>query len=228
MLCWSRSNDVESPGALSLPSTAALLQAMLRVSPHESKQRVAAAAACGQRTSLTGETLPPLRPLVAEAQATGTLSIEQARVIDTVLHDLPSAIAVEDVTMAEQSLVEAAHSLRPYQLGQLGQRILAYLDPDGVLAGDAEQQRRRRLALVPRSDGTYAISGELTSTCGAQLQAVLSAHAAPQPAEDGTPDSRSHSQRMHDALEDLGRIRASTRRASILRCRPPAHHHHDS
>src|ERR1700712_5339032 len=45
-------------GRLSVPSTAALLQAMLQVSPRESKQRVAAAAACGPRTSLTGEALP--------------------------------------------------------------------------------------------------------------------------------------------------------------------------
>lgn len=190
-------------GRLSLPSTAALLQAMLQVSPHESKQRVTAAEVCGPRTSITGEQLTPLRPLIAQAQAAGALSVEQARVIGKVLHALPSTVAVADVTTAEQSLVDAAQSLRPYQLGQLGQRILAYLDPDGVLATDAEQQRRRRLALIPRSDGTYAISGELTSSCGAQLQAVLSAHAAPQPAEDGALDSRSYSQRMHDALEHL-------------------------
>lgn len=151
----------------------------------------------------TGEPLTPLRPLIAQAQAAGVLSVEQARVIGKVLHDLPSTVPIEDATTTEQSLVDAAQSLRPYQLGQLGQRILAYLDPDGVLASDAEQQRRRRLALIPRSDGTYAISGELTSSCGVQLQAVLSAHAAPQPAEDGAPDSRSNSQRMHDALEHL-------------------------
>ncbi len=188
---------------LSLSSTAALLQTMLNVSPHESKLRLAATAGCGPRLSPTGEVLAPLRPLVAQAQASGRLSVEQARVIDKVLHDLPSSVAIEDVAMAEQSLVRAAQSLRPYQLGQLGQRIIAYLDPDGVLASDAEQQRRRGLALVARSDGTYAISGELTATCGAQLQALLSARDAPQPAESATMDPRSHGQRMHDALEDL-------------------------
>jgi hypothetical protein len=188
---------------LSMPSTAAVLQAMLRVSPPEAKRRVQDAARFAHRLTATGEAQAPVRPLVAQAQAVGDMSIEQARTIAKVLERIPITVTVEDVTDAEQALVQAADTLRPYQLGQLGERILAWLDPDGTLASDAEQQRRRRLTLAPRSDGTYAMSGELTAACGATLTALLSAHAAPQPATDGTPDPRSHGQRMHDALELL-------------------------
>lgn len=186
---------------LSMPSMATVLQAMLLVSPHEARRRVKDAALFASRLSVTGQPLAPVHPLVAEAQGAGMVSVEQARVIAKMLDRMPAVVAVEDVTDAERAMVQAAQALRPYQLGQLGERILAWLDPDGLMASEAEQRRRRRLVLVPRSDGTYAISGELTATCGATLTALLDAHAAPEPTADGTPDPRSHGQRMHDALE---------------------------
>ncbi len=202
---------------LSMPSTAAVLQAMLRLSPHEAKKRVQDAAMFASQLSTTGEMLAPMRPLVAQAQAAGAVSLEQARTIAKVLDRLPATVAVEDTSDAERALVEAAGTLRPYQLGQLGERILAWLDPDGILASDAEQQRRRRLVLVPRSDGSYAISGELTATCGATLTALLSAHGAPQPAADGTPDLRSHGQRITTPWNW-----SRDSRFAATNCRPPA------
>ncbi|MEO6702753.1 MAG: DUF222 domain-containing protein [Jatrophihabitantaceae bacterium] len=188
---------------LSLTNTAALLQQVLLASPHEAKRRVNAAEAGGPRHSITGETLAPRWPLVAEAQAEGSLSVEQARAIVTSLQRIPLTVAPAEIDTAELSLVQAAESLRPHQLGQLGERILAYLDPDGMLASEAEQQRLRSLALIRNSDGTYELHGHLTGLCGALLEALLNAKAAPRPAEDGTPDQRSHTQRMHDALEEF-------------------------
>jgi hypothetical protein len=190
-------------GRLAMPSVKALLQVMLLLSPAEAGRRVAAAAACGPRLTLTGQSEPPLCPLVAAGQAAGSVSVEQARVIVRVLHELPSTLAAQDVEAAEQSLVEAATTLRPLQLGQLGQRIHAYLQPDGALDRDAEQQRLRTLALIPEIDGSYTLRGRLTGTCGALLQAWLSPHAAPSPAEGAVPDVRTYGQRMHDALQDL-------------------------
>jgi hypothetical protein len=52
-----------------MPSTSALLQGMLRLSPHEAKRRVDTARVCGPRQALTGELLEPLLPAVAAAQA---------------------------------------------------------------------------------------------------------------------------------------------------------------
>src|ERR1700712_794342 len=64
---------------LSMPSTAAMLQAMLLISPHEAKRRMQDAAIFASRVSVAGQVLPPERPLVARAQAAGVLTLEQAR-----------------------------------------------------------------------------------------------------------------------------------------------------
>lgn len=190
-------------GRLVMPSTSAVLQGLLRLSPHESKQRVRAARACGPRTSLTGEALPALLPQLAAAQAAGQVSPEHGRVIEAALSQLPATVSAEDHALAEKHLVQAAATLRHREVGLLGQRILAHLHPDGVLADDAEQQRHRGFALHPEADGSYRAAGRLTPACGAQLLAWLTPRSAPQPSDDTGPDPRSHGQRMHDALEQL-------------------------
>ncbi|HJQ02976.1 MAG TPA: DUF222 domain-containing protein [Jatrophihabitans sp.] len=206
-------------GSLSATSLAAMLQAMLRLSPHAAARRVAAARDLGPRVTLTGEQLPPILPAVADAVTEGALSDEQAREIARVLEQLPSTVPVEQVTQAERQLVTAASQLAPRQLGQLGQRILAHLDPDGVLGTDAEHQRRRSFALIPQTDGSYQARGQLTPSCGAALIAALTPRSAPQPAQDG-PDPRSYGQRMHDALADLADIQL--RRNELIDSGAPA------
>src|SRR6185437_14780153 len=181
----------------------AMLQAMLRLSPHAARQRVAAARDLGPRVTVTGDVLPPILPATAEAVSAGALSGEQAREISRVLEQLPATVPLAQVAEAERRLVAAGVQLPPRQLGQLGQRILAHLDPDGVLGSDKEHQRRRSFALTPLADGSYQARGLLTPVCGATLLAALTPDSAPVVAEDGAPDSRSYRQRMHDALADL-------------------------
>lgn len=193
------------PGTLSVPSVSVMLQAMLRLSPQAAKRRVDAARDLGPRVTVTGEGLPPILPVVAEAVAAGTLSAEQAREISRVLEQLPATVPVEQVVEAEQQLVVAGAQLPPRQLGQVGQRILAYLDPDEILASDEEHQRRRAFTLTPLADGSYQARGLLTPTCGATLLAALTPRSAPASAGD-TPDPRTYGQRMHDALEELAGI----------------------
>ncbi len=116
-------------GRLVLGSTSALLQATLRLSPHEARQRVAASQVCGPRWGLTGEQLETLLPEVAAAQAAGVVSAEHARVIASALDELPSSVDPSDASTAEQQLVRAASQLQPRQVGLVGQRILAHLNP---------------------------------------------------------------------------------------------------
>jgi hypothetical protein len=224
------------PGRLVVASTAAMLQAALRLSPHEAKQRVEAAQVCGPRWSPTGERLDTLLPEVAAGQASGVVSVEHARVIAATLDELPSSVDPVDVSAAERQLVRAAAHLRPRQVGVLGQRILAYLDPDGVLGSDEEHARRRSFALIPEADGSYRATGRLTPTCGALLQSWLAPRSAPRPAagttadghhtDDADPrpavvaDPRSHGQRMHDALEELAGL--AVRRTELLDSGAPA------
>lgn len=193
------------PRLVSATSLSAMLQAMLRLSPHTAARRVAVARDLGPRLSVTGEGLPPILPAAADAVSQGALSDEQAREIARVLEQLPSTVPVSQVGDAEQQLVAAGSQLGPRQLGQLGQRILAHLDPDGVLGTDAEHQRRRSFLLIAQTDGSYQARGQLTPACGAALLASLTPRSAPKAADDG-PDPRSFGQRMHDALADLAEI----------------------
>jgi hypothetical protein len=193
-------------GRLVMGSTAAVLQGMLRLSPGEASDRVTAARACGSRTSLIGEPLSPVLPALAAAQADGVVSAEHTQTILAALKRLPAAVSVEDRTLAEKHLVEAAATLRPREVAMVGKRILAHLHPDGTLASDAEQQRQRNFSLHPEADGSYTARGRLTATCGALLLATLTPRSAPQPTGEAGPDPRNHAQRMHDALEDLASI----------------------
>jgi hypothetical protein len=212
-------------GRLVLGSTSELLQAALRLSPHQANRRVRASELCGPRWSLTGEQLETLLPEVAAAQAAGVISPEHARVIASTLEELPSSVDPADVAVAEQHLVRAAGQLRPRQVGLAGQRLLAHLDPDGVLASDEEHARRRSFALIPEANGSYRATGRLTPECGALLQTWLTPRSAPRPAGDAHPstplaDSRSHGQRMHDALQELAGL--AVRRTELVDSGAPA------
>lgn len=136
------------------------------------------------------------------------------------LQALPATVGVEDAALAEKHLVEAACTLRPREVGLLGQRLLAYLHPDGTLAADYEQQRRRSFALYPNLDGSYTAAGRLTPACGAQLLAWLTPRAAPLPGDDAGPDPRSYGQRIHDALEQLAGL--AIRRTELVDAGAPA------
>jgi hypothetical protein len=172
--------------------------------------------------SVTGQVLPPILPVVAEAVTDGSLSGEQAREIGRVLEQLPGSVPVEQVAEAERQLVTAGSQLGPRQLGQLGQRILAHLDPDGVLGSDAEHQRRRCFTLSPQADGSYHARGLLTPACGALLLAALTPSSAPKPATDGPDgrDARSYGQRLHDALGELAELQV--RRGELVESGAPA------
>ncbi|MFP1155742.1 HNH endonuclease signature motif containing protein, partial [Mycobacterium sherrisii] len=103
----------------------------------------------------------------------------------------------------------------PEQLRQLADRLALCLNPDGTYT-DTDRARRRGLTLGTQDiDGMSRLSGWLTPETRATVEAVLAKLAAPgmsnpddaTPVVDGAPseqaiqqDSRSTSQRNHDAL----------------------------
>jgi hypothetical protein len=198
-----------------MPSTSALLQGLLRLSPREAKRRVDTARACGPRRALTGEPLEPLLPAVAAAQGAGDVSGEHARVIVKTLHAFPPDLTVDELADAEHTLVQLARQARPGEVAKAGAQYLAYLRPDGALAAEEQQDRVRELLLHARPDGGYDLRGRLTPACGAQLLATLTPRSAPRPADGGEVDPRSHRQRLHDALEELAGI--AVRRNELTR-----------
>src|ERR1044072_1082407 len=56
------------PDALTQPSMIRVLMSVLRLSPGEAPRRAGAAPAWGERPSMLGQPLPPLRPHLAAAQ----------------------------------------------------------------------------------------------------------------------------------------------------------------
>ncbi len=159
--------------------TVALLRLSWRLSPVEASARVRAARACGPRRALDGQVLEPLRPVLAAAARVGEVSVEQSALIARMLGELPDAVPAETVDETEKLLVRYAGQFEPRQLSVIARRLVDTIDPDGTLADDAEQHRRRELRLCQRSDGAFDLHGRLTSECGAIWQTVLTAVAAP-------------------------------------------------
>src|SRR5882757_293682 len=189
-------------GELMARDTASLLREVLRVSPREAQARCQAAVDLGPGRTVTGQPQPPLLPVVAAAQADGTISPDHARVIATVISELPKDVEAEHGAAVETRLVAEAQRFDPSVLATLARRVVALLNPDGVLADDVEHDRRRHATLSGNRDGSGELRAHLTPAVLAQWQAVLDPLAAPRPSDADGPDVRSPGQRMHDALAD--------------------------
>src|SRR5882724_2595240 len=189
-------------GELMARDTASLLRETLRVTSREAQARHEAALDLGPGRSLTGQPQPPLLPVVAAAQAEGSISPEHAGVIATVIAKLPKDVECEHGAAVEARLVAEARRFDPSVLATLARRVVALLNPDGVLADDVEHDRRRHATLSGNRDGSGELRAHLTPTALAQWQAVLDPLAAPRPSDADGPDVRSPGQRMHDALAD--------------------------
>jgi hypothetical protein len=157
---------------------------------------------------------------LAAAQAAGEVSLEHVSVIARTLDKFPTGLTVAQFAAAEETLLPVARAARPREVAIAGARYRAYLDPDGVLADEREQDRQRELQPVPTDDRRWRVTGRLTGVCGAHLAAVLGPRSAPRPAADGEQDPRTHRQRLHDALEELAGI--VVRRTELPKSGAPA------
>ena len=178
-----------------------LLTGLLTLSPAESGTRVRHARELGPRTCLTGAQLPPLLPLTAAARTDGAITGRQADVIIQAMAKLRSVqLPVEQQAEAEAFLVEQARRFDASTLTGIARRLLDTLDPDGRLAEDRSQQRRRFLSCVPNGDGMHRLTADLDTETAALAMTVLHSLAAPKPSATGEPDERTGGQRMHDAF----------------------------
>jgi hypothetical protein len=189
------------PGRYVLRGSKQLLAGLLTLSPAESGARVRHARELGPRTSLTGERLAPLLPVAAAARAEGAITARQAEVIISAIARLRAAqLPVERQADAEAFLVEQARRFDATTLAGIARRLLDTLDPDGRLAEERSQQRRRFLSCVPNGDGMHRLTGDLDAETAALAMTVLHSLAAPKPSASGEHDERTAGQRMHDAF----------------------------
>jgi hypothetical protein len=193
----------------------------LRISRGEASRRIREAEDLAPRQSVTGEPLPPRLEATAAGQRDGQLGAEHVAVIRRFCARLPDFVDPETRQTAEAQLARLGGEHRPDELAKLADKLLDCLNPDGDFT-DADRARRRGITVGKQgADGMSPISGYLTPQARATLDAVFAKLAAPgmcnpadpdpctasPPSQDAIEgDSRSATQRNHDALAAAGRL----------------------
>ncbi|MBX7451702.1 HNH endonuclease [Mycolicibacterium sp. 3033] len=199
-----------------------VLSVRWRISTAEAGRRLGEAALLGPRQSLVGDTLPPVLPATAAAQAQGAINAEHVVVIAKAVAKLPGFVDTATREEFETDLVRLATGAGPKDVSDAAELALFLLDQDGPEPDDTERARRRGISKGrQRGDAMTPISGELTPEAWALMEAIFAKYAAPgmcnpddpQPCTSGTPsqaqidaDHRSLAQRQHDALVAVLRI----------------------
>ncbi|MDQ2837505.1 MAG: HNH endonuclease [Actinomycetota bacterium] len=188
------------PGRYVVRGSRQFLAGLLNLSPGEAGVRVRQAHELGSRVTLTGDVLPPLLPVTAQARVAGAITGRQVEVIIGAITKLRAAeLPVEELGAAEAFLVEQAHTFDAQVLAGIARQLVDTLDPDGQLVDERRQQRLRSLHCVPNGDGMYRLTGDLDAETSALAMTVLHSLSAPK-TTDGDRDERSSAQRMHDAF----------------------------
>ncbi|WP_168702978.1 HNH endonuclease signature motif containing protein [Gordonia paraffinivorans] len=184
-------------------------------------RRRAEAKAIATFTDLTGQPLEPELPTLAAAFADGRVGPDHVHAVMDVLDQIPAAVAHDVTAAAERTMAEYATWMTPPEIERAGARLLAHLDPDGVLT-DLEDRRRRRKLWInrQRADGTSKLTATLTPELRARLATFLDVWARPGMNNPDDPDSLTGS--IQDA--DPERLEAAAQRD----LRTPAQIQHDA
>lgn len=109
-------------------------------------------------------------------------------------------VGPEAARLAGKTLIDAATRLQPERCRNVGRQLRHTVDPNGALAQELRDYRRRRFSLSRARDGMYLCEGVLDPEGGAILRTALDALDRPLPGEQ-----RTAAQRRHDALVELAR-----------------------
>jgi len=188
----------------SIAQMRSVLWQRLRITPNEITRRFRLAVRIRPRRSLTGPSLPPELPTLADAVEAGAVGDDHIRSVCRAIDALPGCVSPTDTTAAERTLVKHATKVDAGIVVKLGQRIADYLNPDGLFS-DEDRARRRGLHLGQQGpDGMSRLSGLLDPEARAYFEAIEAAvrPGRHQPDTDAeTRDDRSPAQRCHDALK---------------------------
>lgn len=138
-ITYQRILDTDERGAFATAGYTTLtmfLATGLRLGRGEANRRLTAARSTGHTHATTGQTLAPKLPHTAAAVTDGAISTDHVAVITAVLNKLPSTVEPTMSDAAEAELAAAARLFTPTDLGKIGDRILAHLDPDGQLTDE--------------------------------------------------------------------------------------------
>ncbi|MEV0983801.1 DUF222 domain-containing protein [Brevibacterium sp. NPDC049920] len=189
---FSRESDTAAYGAR---STRSLLREKLRISGGEAQRRLRLSEAVGSRTSLTGESMEPEMPALAEGIHSGTFSACQVTGAARVAHELPSTVWEAEAPTIDRLFAENLNTVQVADIPTLSRRVLDRLDPDGEMPSERTHPDRYHVTLSSRKNGDWSLTGLLTPATGTALHALLtdrSADRADQRSGDprsGTPGS---------------------------------------
>src|SRR3954468_16364526 len=141
----------------------------------------------------------PQPETVASDAASTFLRPAQAEVIVSALEQVPLAVPVEDLAVAERELVGLAQHLSPAELRRAGQRVRDVLDTDGPEPEEHKAYARENLTLTTADRGVK-FRGYLANENAELLRAVIHANARPHKTIDGELDPRPREKRQADAL----------------------------
>jgi hypothetical protein len=113
---------------------------------------------------------------------------------------LPDAAQAEHGRQIERDLVGYCAQFDPHVLAKLGERIVAYYDPDGPAEAVEHREKHRDVTVHQRVDGSSRAVCEFTAEATELLLLHCDALAKPKPEVDGVKDPRTAGQRRHDAL----------------------------
>ncbi|UQE75907.1 HNH endonuclease [Gordonia sp. PP30] len=176
-----------------------LLTQGLRIGEGESRRRRAVAASIGRFIAMTGQRRDPKYPATAAAVAEGAIGETHVSVIEEVMDKVPASVDPAERAKAEAMLVDAARTLNPSGVTMVGNRILAYLDPDGTLADDNDRQRQAKFRLSAQDRQLMsAVQVRMDPELRAEFEVVFGLWAAPGMNNPNDPDS------PHGAVDQPG------------------------
>lgn len=166
-----------TPKALGAKSWHAVLRIRWRLSTAEAGRRLAEAADLGPRRALTGE---PLAPVLAAAQAAGTITGEHVTVLRDTMRSLPAWVDAITREQIELDLVRVALGVGPKELRETAALRVFLLDQDGPEPDDAERARKRGVSTGKQGrDAMSSLTGNLSPEAAAVWEVLFAKFAAP-------------------------------------------------
>jgi len=161
-----------------------------------------------------GEQLESL-PKVAGALASGEIGYQSV----SVLAHLRDKLGAKTDLFDEDEMLRYARECSVSELRRLCYAAWHAVDPDGFFKEAEENFTRRRLHISQMADGMFVVDGLLDPVTGAGFRTALDALAK----RKGPEDERKRSQRMHDAVGELGPSRDGSRHAASAQRGQAAH-----
>lgn len=188
--------------------TAHLISTRHRLDPTDVRRDLRLATALPKYDTVRAS-LSPFTP--SDPGSTAPLHPGQAEAIVTALERIPTTarVPVENLKVAEQELVKAAHVLSPADLRRLGKRVRDTLDTDGPEPAEARALAAETLWLK-RGDLGTEFGGYLAGANAELLHTLILAGAKPHKTVDGHRDPRSRGKRQADALTTILTTAAAT------------------